>query len=208
MSEISIRRHWYDGWFYAFFIDSRLNVFRDRIFRFVTAESCVLDIGCGTGGFTLQLSHRCAHVTGIDISQKQIQVAKKRLERNDITNVDFLHADASDLSGLTNRTYDCAIFSFVIHEMSHEKRLDVLNSVAKVASQLVILDYNTPHPFSFYGISTRIIELLAGRDHFTNFKDYLNRNGIDGIFREINMSSHLKLVNNKRIFRIDLVHTE
>ena len=207
MSDTIIQKHWYDGWFYAFFIDSKLNDFRDRLFRFVNPESYVLDIGCGTGGFALKLANYCAHVTGIDISEKQIRMAKKQLARSSVNNVTFLHADASNLSGLLDRKYDSAFFSFIIHEMSHANRLRVLKSVAQVASQLVILDYHTPHPLSFFGITTRIIEFLAGREHYTNFKDYLKHNGMDGILNEAHLLSHLKLINRKRIFRTDLIKT-
>lgn len=50
------------------------------------------DVGCGIGGGTIALADKfCAHVTGIDLSENMIAVAKERY--NDRSDVDFLVAD-------------------------------------------------------------------------------------------------------------------
>jgi ubiquinone/menaquinone biosynthesis C-methylase UbiE len=36
-----------------------------------------LDIGCGTGTFTVKLAQYCTHVIGIDISPKMVEEARK-----------------------------------------------------------------------------------------------------------------------------------
>jgi ubiquinone/menaquinone biosynthesis C-methylase UbiE len=208
MGDTIIQKHWYDGWFYAFFIDAKFYDFRDRLFRFVGLESHALDIGCGTGAFAMKLARHCAHVTGVDISGKQIKMAKKRLARSKIQNVNFIHADASSLPEMLDRKYDAAFFSFVIHEMSHENRIKILKSVSHVATQLIILEYNTPHPMSLYGLSTRLIEFFAGGEHYANFKDFLNRKGMDGILSDANLTTHAQWINRKKIFRTDLINTE
>ena len=42
----------------------------------------ILDVGCGSGYISLELARSGYHVTGIDISSKVIDVAKKTLETN------------------------------------------------------------------------------------------------------------------------------
>ena len=201
MKDVSEGRHWYDGWFYAVFIDSNLNDFRERLFRFIPENANVLDIGCGTGGFAMKLASRCRHVVGVDISKKQIDMAKKRMARQKIENVNFIHADARHLDRLNDQKYDVGILSFVIHEMPHDDRLAMLRAATKIVSKIIILDYHTPHPKSFWGQTTRMIEFLAGTEHFRNFKDYLQRDGLDGILKEARLTINDQVVNRKHIFR-------
>ena len=52
-------------------------------------DSTVLDLGCGTGFFTLQAAKKCRSAHGIDISEESIASAKKNAAENGITNVSF-----------------------------------------------------------------------------------------------------------------------
>lgn len=55
--------------------------------------SRIIDAGCGLGHSTLWLAeHFNAHVTGITIVPKQVETMRKFIEKNGITNVDFLEA--------------------------------------------------------------------------------------------------------------------
>jgi demethylmenaquinone methyltransferase/2-methoxy-6-polyprenyl-1,4-benzoquinol methylase len=167
----------------------------------------VLDIGCGTGGFALKLAARCRHVTGLDISKKQIGIAKKRMTKRKITNIDFVHVDAGEFDQISDRKYNLGVLSFVIHEMDHQERLSVLSAAKKTVSKLIILDYHTPHPKSFWGQMTRLIEYFAGKEHFRNFKDYLLRDGLDGILEEAGLIISDQFINRKHVFRTVIVET-
>jgi Methylase involved in ubiquinone/menaquinone biosynthesis len=59
----------------------------------------VLDVGCGAGQATLQLSERvgsCGRVIGVDIAPHVLEVARRRLA--DVTTVSLIQADAARLS--------------------------------------------------------------------------------------------------------------
>ena len=60
----------------------------------------ILEIGCGTGESLPMLSSRIDHardVIGLDLSSGMLKVAKHKLERQSITNVQFMHADGTRL---------------------------------------------------------------------------------------------------------------
>lgn len=57
----------------------------------------VLDIGCGTGGYSFAISQRVKHVVGIDVSPKMIALAKQRAQQLQIENVTFLCGDFTSL---------------------------------------------------------------------------------------------------------------
>ncbi len=56
----------------------------------------VLDVGCGTGNYTLDLAGKGLEVTGIDISKPMLERARAKAARRGLT-VRFVEADALDL---------------------------------------------------------------------------------------------------------------
>lgn len=58
----------YDGW-YSF------------LKRFIKKKGTVLDLGCGTGEFVLRFLEDGFFVVGVDLSEKMLEVAQKKLDR-------------------------------------------------------------------------------------------------------------------------------
>jgi len=56
----------------------------------------ILDIGCGTGRHSIELSKRGYNITGIDLSDSQLTRAKEKAEKQGLE-IDFLEYDARDL---------------------------------------------------------------------------------------------------------------
>jgi ubiquinone/menaquinone biosynthesis C-methylase UbiE len=100
----------------------------DSIFRYVNYEnecdalekifskysckkpSTILDVGCGTGSHTVILSKRGYSVTGIDMSDRMIELAKsKALDKR--VEADFFSQDMRSMK-LGNRKFDCSICMF------------------------------------------------------------------------------------------------
>ena len=74
----------------------------------------VLDVGCGNGSLAFDIKSVCRSVTGVDISQKNIDRARERFSREGIT---FICADA-----LTHRFeggYHAIILSNVLEHIEH-----------------------------------------------------------------------------------------
>jgi SAM-dependent methyltransferase len=58
----------------------------------------VIDVGCGCGATALELAARVGpsgFVVGIDVSQPMLKRARERAQTAGVTNIDFIHADAS-----------------------------------------------------------------------------------------------------------------
>lgn len=181
------QKGWYDGWFYARLIDSDMISIRDRLFPYIEHNRTVLDVGCGTGGFAMRLASVSKQVTGIDISGKQIHQAHQRLKKSGKNNVRFVHGTATDLSQFDTDSFDYAIMIFMLHEIGFQERLAILKEVSRVSRKIVILDYNYPMGRNFAGRMIRLIEYLAGKDHFTNFSDFNLRGGLPGLIESAGM---------------------
>lgn len=69
----------------------------------------ILDVGCGTGSHSLLFSERGYSVTGIDISKRMIELAKRKASK-ERSNVEFIAQDMRKLN--LNKRFDCAICAF------------------------------------------------------------------------------------------------
>ncbi|MBM3149748.1 MAG: class I SAM-dependent methyltransferase, partial [Chloroflexi bacterium] len=56
----------------------------------------ILDIGCGTGRHSIELSRRGYNITGIDLSDSLLARAREKAEQQGLK-IDFLKHDARDL---------------------------------------------------------------------------------------------------------------
>lgn len=77
----------------------------------------VLDVGCGTGNFSLKLAARGCRVAGIDISPAMLAVARKKAAAAD-QDMEFLEMDVYDLK-FRAETFD-AVFSMACFEFITE----------------------------------------------------------------------------------------
>lgn len=85
----------------------------------VSAGSMVLDVGCGTGIYTIPLAKKTsAVVCGLDSSKEMI---KKGKMKEDNQRVEWQIGDAENLP-FDNASFDCAIMTLVIHQILNKKK--------------------------------------------------------------------------------------
>ncbi|MFC2136326.1 class I SAM-dependent methyltransferase [Bacteroidota bacterium] len=124
-------KHWYDGWIYERFIAKHVDKFSDVILSLIDENKNILDVGCGTGRLTLSLAPKCRTVTGIDLSSKNIAIAESNMEKSGLSNVDFICSDVAEIEHKTDKIFDYAILSFVIHEVPIELRSGLIKAVKR-----------------------------------------------------------------------------
>jgi 2-polyprenyl-3-methyl-5-hydroxy-6-metoxy-1,4-benzoquinol methylase len=91
----------------------------------------ILDVGCGTGRHTIELTKRGYHVTGIDLSENQLERAKEKAKAHNL-DIDFQRQDARNLP--FNNEFDVAIMlcegGFSLME-TDEMNFEILKNVTK-----------------------------------------------------------------------------
>lgn len=74
------------------------------------AVRTVLDLGCGTGGHSLELARRGYEVTGVDVSPEMVAIARRKKEEAGAEHLDYVVSDVAALS--LGREVDAAIMMF------------------------------------------------------------------------------------------------
>ncbi|MBK9098920.1 MAG: class I SAM-dependent methyltransferase [bacterium] len=91
----------------------------------------ILDVGCGTGRHSIELSKRGYSVTGIDLSDSQLAVAREKAAKENLK-INFQKQDARNLP--FNKEFDAAIMlcegGFALME-TDEMNFEILKSVTK-----------------------------------------------------------------------------
>ncbi len=91
----------------------------------------ILDVGCGTGRHSIELSKRGYDITGIDLSDSQLVRAREKAEKQDLK-IDFLKYDARNLPFINE--YDLVIMlcegAFSLME-TDEMNYEILKNATK-----------------------------------------------------------------------------
>jgi 2-polyprenyl-3-methyl-5-hydroxy-6-metoxy-1,4-benzoquinol methylase len=89
----------------------------------------VIDLGCGAGNYSIWLAKRGFQVTGIDFSEKAIELASKQAERENV-NCNFIVGDLTDKDFKSEFTFDFAFDWEVLHHIFPEDRDTYFRNVA------------------------------------------------------------------------------
>jgi ubiquinone/menaquinone biosynthesis C-methylase UbiE len=170
--------HWYDGYFYDKIIAPNQDKLFGQIKNLIEPNSNVIDIGCGTGRLEFVLSDKCKSALGIDLSKRNIDRANLSLLRHPDVKISFKHNNLREITSGVNVHFDYAILTYVIHEVNEDERLDILIEVSRVADKIIIGDYLVPRPKWFGGFLSELIEFIAGKEHYRNYKSYMANGGI------------------------------
>jgi SAM-dependent methyltransferase len=186
--------HWYDGWFY----DTLIAPNQDRMFReiknVIKPDSTIIDVGCGTGRFSFSVADKVQKVVAIDLSKKNIDKANKTLSKNSNPKISFIHSNLSELVKI-NLHFDYAVMTYVIHEVNPEERVALLKEMSQIADQIIIGDYLVPVKKGFWNILNEVVEFLAGKEHYTNFKHFVVNNGLARLTEKANLKIVTEIKN-------------
>ncbi len=94
----------------------------------------LLDIGCGTGGHTIELASRGYQLTGIDLSQCMLDIAQAKAERGQYAYKPlFRQGDIRNFN--TGQCYDAAIMMFAVVGYLTDNK-DVLSGLRNIRKHL------------------------------------------------------------------------
>ena len=122
----------------------------------VCAQDKILDVGCGIGGSSFYLAkHYGAIVTGISLSQKQIEIAQRYAQTNAVKHTHFTVEDALSMASIPSNSFD-TVWALESCEQFYDKRLFIEQAfrVLKPGGKLMLATWCSSAE-EFQGVSAR-----------------------------------------------------
>ncbi|WEL23374.1 class I SAM-dependent methyltransferase [Candidatus Nanohalovita haloferacivicina] len=96
----------------------------ESLFDGIPSESKILDLGCGTGlPFDRFLVEKDHQVTGVDISEKHVEMARENVPEADFLQGDFFENDFGENS------FDAVVSFYAIFHIPREEHFDLFKKI-------------------------------------------------------------------------------
>lgn len=160
-----------------------------KILHPLTASKNVLDIGCGTGKYMIELAPYAKKYIGLDISADQLKIAESKL--NGLANVNLICSSAENIA-LPDESIDTIIstwvFGTILDETRRAKALSEARRVLKKYGSIYLVENDVGGDF----------EYIRGR-HPDNSKTQAYNTWLEqrGFVRYKNFSTHFEFKNTE-----------
>ena len=137
--------------------------FIEKIFKkeMKSRPELVLDLGCGTGRMTLELASRGYDMTGVDISEDMLSVAREECYKKNVSDVLWLCQDMKEfeLYGTVDACVCCLDSINYLTKLADVKKCFSLVYNYLIPDGIFVFDVNTPHRFkNVYGNNDYVLE--------------------------------------------------
>lgn len=140
----------------------------DRFLMLLDREGLVLDLACGDGRHTLQLSKRARSVVALDLSPNNLEMARKKCQGRE--NISFVEGSMFELGRLFREsTFDCIWFSQAFEYVPPDRRAELLTSLKRVLKPKGVL-YMSVETWMYPSLWTSLRELFGDFKLFCYWK--------------------------------------
>lgn len=161
---------------------------RKAIYNLIPNENIkVLDVCTGTGSNIIKLARKKSllNITGIDSSQGMLNVGLKKIAKHKLSNVELLLQDATNMQ-LTEKSFDYAIISLILHEMEDNtayKTLQNTHKALKDSGKVIVFEFIIPENNKFLpNFAFKLVRKVENKELFPAFlakdkEEYFKING-------------------------------
>src|SRR3989344_7931321 len=106
----------------------------------------VLEIGCGGAQCGIAMAKEGAKITGIDLSEKQLELART-LSKKHKTDIKFIQGDITNLSMIKSDSQDIVFSAWAFQYLSEKQLVSCFKEVKRVLKKGGIFVFSLEHPF-------------------------------------------------------------
>lgn len=149
-------------------------------------EMHIADICIGTAVNSIRIAkkHPAAHIVGVDRSKEMLRMARKKLNKEGISNIKLYYGSADNIK-IEENVFDIAVLSLVLHECTEVQARNILKEayrILKADGKLLIMEWEEPRKL-FRRVMFGIIRRMEPKE-FENFlkmdmKEYMRKNGFE-----------------------------
>ena len=193
----------YDAWYETPLGSLCDRLEKEAIFRLFKPKGRVLDAGCGTGNYTLEIARRGAKAVGIDSSFDMALFAKRKGDEEGLE-LSFVVGKAEEMPFKGNVFDGVLGITALCFISSTERAIIETNRVMKKGGHLILGELNR---FSYWAALRRIKAIFKESSYsgarffsFKRLKGFLSNGG----FRDLNWSSSLYFppINSRFILKL------
>ena len=157
-------------------------------------DKAILDLCCGTGNQLKFLSKNgFSNLHCLDLSEAMLRVAQQGN-----CPIKIYHQDAAK-TNFEDAVFDVVMLSFAVHEKDRETQESMLDEAYRLLKEdafILIVDFVFDDKTKKMGsLGIRLIEKMAGGEHYSNFKKYIQNNGLASLVKE----DKFKFIKNHRM---------
>jgi demethylmenaquinone methyltransferase/2-methoxy-6-polyprenyl-1,4-benzoquinol methylase len=121
---------------------------------------CILDQACGTGILTMRIARRFphCHVTGVELRDEYLDVARRKTRTSGIRNVDFILGRAEDV--VLEGGYDCITSSYLAKYAELETLISNAERMLRPGGLIIMHDFTYPSNPAFLWLWQTFFRLL------------------------------------------------
>ncbi len=120
---------------------------RELVERKRLAPCRALDMGCGSGSYSVYLAKKGFDVTGIDIAPAALEIARQRADEAGV-NVTFVEGDLKDAYELVEGPFGFILDYSIFHHIPHERTQEYADELASLLAPdglLLLVCYTDDH---------------------------------------------------------------
>jgi len=168
----------------------RYILLKNLIDKYFNSENNILDLGCGSGIFSIYLAKKCKTVLSIDASKEMLSILEENKNNNDIKNIEILEGFIPNiLKDVDNKKYDGIFCSSVLEYIDNmDETLEILSMDSDKGSYFIV---TMPNKKSYYRRLAKIsfklinrpryIKLIKHAFELEDFKNLLENYGYEHI---------------------------
>jgi len=143
--------------------------------KYLPKKGHILDLGCGTGAYSVPLAKKGYDLSLVDLSRKSLDLAEKNLKKNKLWKKvkALFYTSAENLSMFPDNTFDAVLcFGPMYHLINLSDRKKVIKEIKRVSKKNAKIFVSV---ISYYGVLKRVIvkypHELTSKNHKRMFEE-------------------------------------
>lgn len=109
--------------------------------QYINSKSNVIEIGCATGYYGMFFADKCAHFTGVDLVQGNIDIFNQKINEAGINNITTSVGNATNLSHFPDNKFDVVLCLGPMYHLPHDERMKVFDECYRIAKDGAVLAF-------------------------------------------------------------------